>query len=340
MAAEDIGNLYNTKMPGYEDPADIQEALRLYHYGSTTYDPNNSDTAQVVANSIAGHLNVLTGNVIALDARGIGSIYSNTEPTSPEDGFIWMNALETGSNLVSYAVAIYTNDAPTEDLTDGIIWVDKDASPIKAYVYDSLQADPGNPMAAWIPMTELYNIIDAAGDLIYGTAPDDFERLAIGSEGDILTVSANGIPSWSVPKQWVEVATGSLSGSTVSITGLNGERYAVILKDWSHDDTVDPASLSLQFNSIASPVYINTEGITSSSALQTPEYANNLTPDLVFTVDLANTSAELKPVSTISTHATEEFFGYFKNPAAITSIQLTLSSGSFDSGTYYVWSYQ
>lgn len=340
MAAEDIGNLFNTKMPGYEDPADIQEALRLYHYGSTTYDPLNTDTAQVVANSIAGHLNTLTSNVILLDSRGIGSIYSNTEPNDPADGFIWMNALESGSNAVNYAVAIYTNDAPTEDLTDGIIWVDKDASPIKAYVYDSLQYSNVNPMAAWIPLTELYNIIDAAGDIIYGTAPDDFERLAIGTEGDILTVSANGLPSWSAPKQWIEVATGSLTGSTISITGLDAEEYFIALKDWSHNDTANAASVSLQFNSIASPVYINTEGLTASSALRTPEYTNSQTPDLAFTVHLANTSVELKPVSTISTHGTDKFFGYFKNPAAISSIQLTLSSGSFDSGTYYVWSYQ
>jgi hypothetical protein len=41
MAAEYIDDtengsgVYPTKIPGYEDAADIQEALRLYHYGST-----------------------------------------------------------------------------------------------------------------------------------------------------------------------------------------------------------------------------------------------------------------------------------------------------------------
>lgn len=340
MAAEDIGNLFNTKMPGYEDPADIQEALRLYHYGSSAYDPNNSDTAQLVANSIAGHLNTLTANVIFLDSRGIGSVYANSEPEDPENGFIWMNSLETGSNSVNYAVAIYTNDAPTEDLVDGIVWVDKDASPIKAYVYDSLQYSNVNPMAAWIPITELYNIIDAAGDLIYGTAPDDFTRLPIGSQGQVLTVSANNLPSWSSPKQWTQVATGSLTGSTVSVTGLNGERYAVVLKDWSHSNTTSTANISLQFNSNSGPHYIEPTGIFASSALTTPAYVNTETPDLVFMVDLANTSAELKPVSTTSQLSTGYFFGYFKQTSPITSIQLTISSGSFDAGNYYVWSYQ
>jgi len=338
MAAEEIGKLYSTKMPGYEDPADIQEALKLYHYGSSTYDPLNTDNAQLLANSIAGHLDTLANSVIFLDARGIGSIYSNTQPIDPADGFIWMNASETGSQIASYAVAIYTNDPPTENLVDGIIWVDKDSSPIKAYVYDSLQEDPLNPMAAWIPLTELYNIVDAAGDLIYGTAPDDFERLPIGSTGDVLTVSS-GLPVWSSPKKWTQVATGSLAGSSVSITGLNGEKLYIAITDWSHNDTVNPASLAVQFNEISSPVYVRTNGITTGSALLTPTFSHSVTPDLAFAIDLANTSAQLKTVSTVSYDSSTQYFGYFKNPAAINSIRITLSSGEFDNGTYYVWSY-
>jgi hypothetical protein len=31
--------VYNTKVPGYDDPADIQAALKLFLYGSTTFDP-------------------------------------------------------------------------------------------------------------------------------------------------------------------------------------------------------------------------------------------------------------------------------------------------------------
>ena len=35
MAAENIGTVYPTKIPGLEDPADIQAALKLYHYGTS-----------------------------------------------------------------------------------------------------------------------------------------------------------------------------------------------------------------------------------------------------------------------------------------------------------------
>ncbi len=62
MAAEFIDDtengsgLYPTKIPGYEDAADIQAALRLYHYGSTTIP---ASSGEINAKSIAGHLKAL-----------------------------------------------------------------------------------------------------------------------------------------------------------------------------------------------------------------------------------------------------------------------------------------
>lgn len=51
--AEDIGNIYTTKIPAYEDSADIKAALRLYHYGQDTEPATVGD---VPAESIAGYL--------------------------------------------------------------------------------------------------------------------------------------------------------------------------------------------------------------------------------------------------------------------------------------------
>ena len=62
MAEENIDNtvdgsgLFNTKIPGLGDAADIQAALRLYHYGSYTYDGANTDTGFLLTPSIAKHL--------------------------------------------------------------------------------------------------------------------------------------------------------------------------------------------------------------------------------------------------------------------------------------------
>jgi hypothetical protein len=70
MAAESIGALYSTKIPGYADNADIQAAFKLYHYGSTEYNTANSNTASLVNPSIAYTLNDLQGQITSLDPAG------------------------------------------------------------------------------------------------------------------------------------------------------------------------------------------------------------------------------------------------------------------------------
>lgn len=67
MAAESIGTLIPTKIPGLSDPADIQAALRLYHYGSYTFDTAEDDPANLVSPSIAYTINDLQDQIDAID---------------------------------------------------------------------------------------------------------------------------------------------------------------------------------------------------------------------------------------------------------------------------------
>lgn len=85
MAAENIGQLVPTKIPGYADAADIQAALRLYHYGSYDFDINQDDPAQLVNPSIAYTINDLqtqidnvdlTAAVLKTDLNAKGDIIS------------------------------------------------------------------------------------------------------------------------------------------------------------------------------------------------------------------------------------------------------------------------
>ena len=63
MAAESIGTLVPTKIPGYSDAADIQAALRVYHYGSYTFDTAESNAANLVSPSIAYTINDLQSQI-------------------------------------------------------------------------------------------------------------------------------------------------------------------------------------------------------------------------------------------------------------------------------------
>jgi hypothetical protein len=70
--AEAVGSLYSTLIPSLSDSADIQEALRLYHYGAASgtapgeYDPTNTNTVLLPVESVAYYLNNLQGQITTL----------------------------------------------------------------------------------------------------------------------------------------------------------------------------------------------------------------------------------------------------------------------------------
>jgi hypothetical protein len=76
MAAESIGTLVPTKIPGLSNAADIQAALRLYHYGDENYNPANASEGSLVNPSIAYTINNLQSQITAID---IGSTLKATD---------------------------------------------------------------------------------------------------------------------------------------------------------------------------------------------------------------------------------------------------------------------
>lgn len=138
MASEDIGNVYKTQIPGYEDAADIQAALRLYHYGTTTVP---ADEESLIANSVAGHLKALDVRLDDIELDPARSIISSTEPsgTSLVNGYIWVDSSSITGNAPTYGTATYSATAPTENLTAGTLWVDSDSSPLKLYVWSGTE---------------------------------------------------------------------------------------------------------------------------------------------------------------------------------------------------------
>lgn len=130
---EATNQLFNTNIPLLSEDADIQEALRVYHYGSTTIPSSN---ASISANSVAGHLKAIRNDIVALENLGVGSEVTSSEPVDPPDGYIWLKSDSSASQLLG-SVASYQNSAPTGNLVDGQLWVDKNSSPLTLYVYDA-----------------------------------------------------------------------------------------------------------------------------------------------------------------------------------------------------------
>lgn len=78
MAIEDIGALVPTKVPGYADDADIQAALRIYHYGSDSFDINSTNPALLPSASIAKTILDIQDDVSSLQSSLSTTISSTT----------------------------------------------------------------------------------------------------------------------------------------------------------------------------------------------------------------------------------------------------------------------
>jgi hypothetical protein len=215
MAVEDIGVLVPTKIPGLADAADIQEALRVYHYGGTGYEATAAQTS-LPAVGIARRLLEITDDITSLENRpSSGGDVATTAPVAGSftpsgipNGYIWVDSDGTLGGGPTGATAVFTNSAPTTSITTGTIWVDKDSTDITA-----------NP---FIPTAT----INAKGDLLVGSANDSIVTLSAGTNGQVLkanSATTSGL-EWGTDSSYSAPTLGSTSiasGATVTtIAGL------------------------------------------------------------------------------------------------------------------------
>ena len=119
MAVEDIGALVPTKIPGYADAADIQAALRAYHYGSYSYDPANTSPASLITPSIAKSIYDLqqgtAGNVTLTGTQTL----TNKTLTSPTVSGLYLSdssIVIEGASANNFETTLTVTD-PTADRT-------------------------------------------------------------------------------------------------------------------------------------------------------------------------------------------------------------------------------
>jgi hypothetical protein len=149
MAVENIGNLVPTKIPALIDDANIQDALKAYHYGSYDFDTAETDPEELLNPSIAYTINDLQNQIddqvaLELAARNISSA-QNSAPVAANftafsatipNGYIWVD--KDAAAPVGYlsATSIYTATQPTTGLANGVIWIKKGTNPLEVYVYN------------------------------------------------------------------------------------------------------------------------------------------------------------------------------------------------------------
>ena len=149
MAVENIGNLVPTKIPALSDDANIQDALKAYHYGSYDFNTAETNTANLLNPSIAYTITNLQNQIttkaaLEVAARDISratttaptaaafTAFSNTIP----DGYVWLDTDSSAGVGYYSATSAYTTTAPSTNLANGLIWIKKGSSPLEMYVYN------------------------------------------------------------------------------------------------------------------------------------------------------------------------------------------------------------
>lgn len=123
--AEDIGSVFNTKVPSYTEAADIRKAFNLYHYG-TEIAPVNEE--QVVASSIAGYLKALNEDIDRLEA-GISNVIQLEANQDLDD--IFQNGVYLSASNPSESLGYPTAD-PGSNSDNGILQVVSKVDPINS----------------------------------------------------------------------------------------------------------------------------------------------------------------------------------------------------------------
>jgi hypothetical protein len=202
-------------------------------------------------------------------------------------------------------------------------------------------------------------LIDAAGDLIYGSAADTAARLAIGTAGQVLLVNGGATaPEWGTvaADSMTVIASGTLSGAQVDLTSIPGtfKNLQLVIRNYL---PVSNAAVQVRFNADTGTNYLatNTSVAANTTAqafaqtsLQISGLQNLTTSDatIIFdAIDYANTTtwktgrylAITNDTSTSTSLRHRQGISAYNGTGAITEINLFNSSGDFTSGSYILY---
>ena len=195
-----------------------------------------------------------------------------------------------------------------------------------------------------------------AGDVDYYTSATAKVRLGIGTVGQVLTVNAGATaPEWQTPVAggMVQLASGSLSGSSVNLTSISGTYKHLQLIIRNFDPATDGARINFRFNNDStanryySGAYVDFEGAFNGSGIGGTSNQDNGTSTalMIITIyDYANTTtmkmADVIHFGNNETTPTNLSYlarrGFWNQTSAINEINLFTSTGNF-AGTYILY---
>lgn len=217
--------------------------------------------------------------------------------------------------------------------------------------------------AAWVNLdtTGMVNPMTTTGDVIYSSSGTTPARLGIGTAGQVLTVNSGATaPEWATVASggMTSLASGSLTGASVTLSTISGSYndLVLVLRDYYASSNF---GIQITVNAVADYTFLqNATQTTSGSGSQsysevgssvfTTHYSNMLNSDnnnftTVRFFDYANTVSR-KCIQSNSGYLTSTSvkqsalnYGHANMSAAISSITIATSGGTFSGGTYVLY---
>jgi hypothetical protein len=196
------------------------------------------------------------------------------------------------------------------------------------------------------------NTLTTTGDLYYASGANTPARLGIGSTGQVLTVSG-GLPAWSTAGGGMTViASGSLTGSSVSLTSIPSS-YVNLALYLANPAVTASGNINITLNSITtasysyqafrsnSTAFTNTGGSTNFPLAPSGGFLSSTTGYTSTNITVYNyastTSVKEINVDTLNAANNEFIRGYVNiNTSAISSIQI-VGTAAFTAGTYVLY---
>jgi len=173
--------------------------------------------------------------------------------------------------------------------------------------------------SAWanLDTTGMTNPMTTTGDIIYSSSGSTPDRLGIGSTGNVLTV-AGGVPSWAAPAGggMTELASGSLSGSSISLDVSGQQSYNDLILDITGAVWSANANVGIRVNAITTNygyVYYANSGNTALDQATSAGESYWIAGDGGALPDAADTNKRYRftfPMYALTT-GTLQMFGYY-----------------------------